>query len=203
KMDGAAPADVQKTRKKPPCESHRRCRADGELNRCLGRDPHIVSDTTFGVSVDATHKIELIIAAVLEPTIDEELIEPLAPSPLHRHACPELRDGQEYAPRQKRQVEDRQLENRGRIPLLERVENDAIPDVHAIGGDKADEDDKQKDSGQNPWRPCAALSPKTSGALPEAPQQGTRLELDCLFVGPLHCRSWNLSHLPEHLPSVS
>ena len=86
-------------------------------------------------------------AAVLEPAIDEKVIEPCAPSPLHRHARAGLHDAQEDACRQKRHVKHGQQQNRVRIAGLQRIENDAMPDVHSIRSAEVQEDDEQKGSG--------------------------------------------------------
>jgi hypothetical protein len=102
-------ADRPQDHDKHRCRQNRRCGASGEFNRRLCRESHVVGDATFGIPVGAAHKIELIIAAVLEPAIDEELIEPLAPSALHRHARAKIQDAQKHTARQKGQVEHRQL----------------------------------------------------------------------------------------------
>src|SRR5262249_55627117 len=104
-MNGERPADRPQNHDEHCYRQNRRCRGGYEFNRGLSGDAHVVSNKTFGALVGTAHKIELITAAVLEPTIDEELIEPLSPSPLHGHARAQMHDGQEDASYQKRQVE--------------------------------------------------------------------------------------------------
>ena len=66
--------------------------AGDEIDGRFGRDPHIVGDAVFRVLVVAADQIELIIAAVLEPAIDQIVGQPLAPAPLQGHARIDLND---------------------------------------------------------------------------------------------------------------
>src|SRR5262249_57059509 len=116
-------------------------------------------------------------AAVLEPAIDEKVIEPFTPSPLYRHARADLHDAQEDACRQKRHVKRRQQQNLVRIAGLQGIKNHAMPDIHAIRSGEVQEDNEQKGSGQKPRHRRTELPPKTGRAVPETPYRIPPLEL--------------------------
>jgi hypothetical protein len=63
----------------------------------------IVGDATGAVR--PAGEIELVAAAVAQPAIQQALVEPGTPAPLHGHAQAELHDADKHAPRQQRQVE--------------------------------------------------------------------------------------------------
>ena len=98
-MDGQCAADRpqdynERSRRQNSC-----CHSSGEIDRRFSRNAHVVSYASFWILVGAANEIELIMAAVIKPAIDETVIEPLAPSPLHRHARANLHDAQQDASR--------------------------------------------------------------------------------------------------------
>jgi hypothetical protein len=164
---------------------HRRGRSDREVDRRLGRDAHVVGDAAFGVLVGAAGEIELVVAAVSEPAIEQEVVEPRAPSPLHRHARADQHDAEEDAACQKRHIQHGQQQHRVRILGLQRVEDDAMPDVHAVGCAEVQQDDEENRRGQEPGEARPARPPEAARALPEAPQQTAPCEAARIVAGPL------------------
>ena len=75
----------------------RRGDAGREVDRGVGRQPDVVGDAVFRILVVAVHEMELIIAAVDEPAIEEVMGQPLAPPPLRCHAGVDLGDDQANA----------------------------------------------------------------------------------------------------------
>ena len=61
------------------------------------------------------------------------------------------------------------------LPALQGVENDAIPDVHAVGGGKGEKDDQQKGGAEQPRDQRLAAPPEAAGETPEATQGMGRL----------------------------
>ena len=149
-LDGHGAADGPEHHDEGRRREHRRCQSDRQLDRRLGRDPRVVGDAAFGIRVRAADEIELVAAAVAKPAIEQAMVEPGAPAPLNGHAQAELHDAHEHAARQQRQVKQRQRQNRTQLPALQGVENDAIPDVHAVGGGKGEKDDQQKGGAEQP-----------------------------------------------------
>ena len=127
----------------------------------------------------------MIIAAVLKPAIDELLGEPLSPSPLGSHARVDLQNAKNDACREQRQVNHREKENRVRILLLQRVENPARPNVHAVRSRKVQKDGEQKESRQNPGQPRPAFAPKSGRVFPKSPQQMGLLRAFDMFRQPV------------------
>src|SRR6266478_2078039 len=111
----------------------------------------------------------MMIAAVLKPAVDELIGEPLSPSPLGGHARVDLEDAKNDACRQQWQVKQRQGENRVRILLLQRVENAAHPNVHAVGSGKVEKDSEHKNSRQSPRHPRPAFASKSGCVFPKSP----------------------------------
>jgi hypothetical protein len=56
-----------------------------------------------------------------------------------------------------------------RILLLQRVENAACPNVHAVGSGKVEKDSEQKNSRQSPRQPRPAFAPKSGCVFPKSP----------------------------------
>jgi len=50
--------------------------ADRKVDRRLGREPHIVGNPIFRVPVIAGHEVQLIVAAIPEPTVEEMVRQP-------------------------------------------------------------------------------------------------------------------------------
>jgi hypothetical protein len=174
---GAADVDRKRSADRPQHDDesrggeNRRGHAGDEIDRRLGRHPHVVGDAVFGVLVVAAHQVELIIAAAGEPTVDQTIVEPRAPAPLHGHARIDLHDAEEHARGQQRDVDHRQEQGRAGIVLFQRVEEPAVPQVHSVGGGEVEQDDDEQRAGQDPRYARPLPAPETGGAGPEPPQQ--------------------------------
>ena len=77
----------------------RRGDAGGEIDR-VGCQPDVVGDAIFRILVIAVHEVQLIIAAVDEPAIEEMMGQPPAPTALRRHAGVDLGNDQANTCRQ-------------------------------------------------------------------------------------------------------
>src|SRR6202023_411241 len=82
--------------------------------------------------------------------------------------------------RQQREVDHREEEDGVAAFVLQRVEDGAVPQVHAVGSRDVEEDDEQQAAGQAPGDGATALAPEAACGLPAAPQpiaapQGLRI----------------------------
>jgi hypothetical protein len=71
-----------------------------KVDRGVGRQPDVVGDAVFRILVIAVHEVELIVAAVDEPAIQQVMSQPRAPAPLRGHAGEDLGNGQANTCRQ-------------------------------------------------------------------------------------------------------
>src|SRR5438128_367192 len=109
--------------------------------------------------------------------------EPCAPAPLHRHLAIDLRNHNADARGEQRKVDQRDNQDSAGIALLERIENLAIPDVHAKGSGKVEQDQDKYQSRQEPCPAFTAyLAPESERALPEAAKEQPSLDLVGILV---------------------
>ena len=173
----AAELDRQRAADRPqhPDEGHRQqnCveHAGREIDRRIGRAAHVVGDAVFRVLVIPADQIELVIAAVPQPAIEQVIVQPGAPAPLRGHARVDLGDDQQNACHQQREIDQRQEQDGAAVALLQRVEDRPVPDVHPIGGGEIEQDGEQDQPGQQPGEPGTVLAPIAFGGSPEPPQQ--------------------------------
>jgi hypothetical protein len=73
-----------------------------------------------------------------------------APAPLHGHARINLRSHEADARRQQGEVDQRKKQDRARFMLFERVEDRAIPQIHAVRYGKIENDCKKDPGRQEP-----------------------------------------------------
>ena len=134
----------------PQHDDERRGRQQGlghaadKIHRRLGRDPHIVGDAVLRIGVIAGHQVELIVPAVREPPVDHAIADPGAPLALQCHAHVDLRDAQEDADRQNREIEQGQFGDCCSIAGLQPIEHRAVPGVHRVCGANQQDDDQQE-----------------------------------------------------------
>ena len=157
-------------------QQHRVEHAGREIDRRVGGAAHVVGDAIFRILVVAADQVELIVAAVAQPTVQQMIVQPRAPAPLRGHARVDLGDDEQHAADQQRKIDQRQEQHRAAVALLQRVEDRAVPDVHAVGGGKIEQDGQQDQSRQQPGEAGAVLAPVAGGSVPEPPQQQTPLE---------------------------
>jgi hypothetical protein len=115
----------------------------------------------------ATNQIELIVAAMLKPTIEQVIGQPGAPTSLHRHAREDQGDCNHNACDKQQKVEHRQPEHGRAVEVLQRVEDGAVPEIHRVGCRQAKQDDNYEDCGEYTRPPPAIVLPIVGGAAPE------------------------------------
>ena len=91
--------------------------AADEIDRRFGRDPHVVGDAVFRVLVVAAHEVELVVAAGLQPAVDQSVGQPLCASAAAR-SCGRRPGRRRSATltRQDREIDQRQRRGRWRLP---------------------------------------------------------------------------------------
>ena len=117
-------------------ERHRRdCGAedaDDEIDRRVGGDTRVVADAALGILMVSRHQIELVVAAVRQPSADQMVGQPRAPLTLDCHAPVHGDDGQRHHGHHK-QHEDKGLRrDRSPVLFLKGVEDVAAPDIHPV-----------------------------------------------------------------------
>ena len=94
----------------------------------------------------AADQIELVIAPVLQPGVEDMIGEPGPPAPLRRHAAIDIGNAKTDAGRSQRKENQREREDGCCILLFEAVENRAIPDIDAVlRGDREQHENEQPD----------------------------------------------------------
>src|SRR5262249_12586522 len=142
-----------------------------EVDGRLGGNPQILRDTGFGVLVVAAYEVELIVAAVCEPTPDNIGGEPGPPAALDRHTQEDLCNDEAGGSGRKRQENDAQEIYGVGIALLDGVENGAVPDIDPVLEADIDADQDQHPDRARPGETIAAPAPVTARADPETRQQ--------------------------------
>ena len=88
---------IEGTADGPEHDDEHGCRQNGlgytadEIDRRFGGDTHIVGDAVLGIGVVAANQIELEIAPLRQPAVDDPVGEPRPPAPLQGHAGVDLR----------------------------------------------------------------------------------------------------------------
>ncbi len=168
---GQRAADVPEHDDEGQRGQHRGGQAGGEIDRRLGGDANIVGDPVFGVLMVAADQVELVVAAVADPAVEQMAAEPGTPAALRRHAGVDLGDRDADAGDQQREIEQRDEQHVRAVALLQGVEDRAIPDVHAVRGGEVQQHDRQQPAGQQPGALAAIPAPVARRAVPEPPQQ--------------------------------
>jgi len=91
--------------------------------RRFGRNPNIIGDTLFRVLVSPPDQIELIVAAVFKPAVQEMIVQPGAPTALCCHADIDLKHHHRNACRQQGEVDQRHIKNGCGVATFERIED--------------------------------------------------------------------------------
>jgi hypothetical protein len=119
----------------------------------------------------ALYQVELIVPAVGEPAIDQVIIEPRAPAALNGHAKVHLRDAEEDAEGEDREIEQGQPEDGGTVATLQGIEDGAIPGIHRVCRADNEENNEQQGRGQHPRAVGPFAGPKSCCRAPEPAQQ--------------------------------
>ena len=132
-------------------------------------------------------EMQLVVAAVGEPTIEQMMGQPFAPAPLRGHARVDLHDEAD-ARREQGKIEQREQQHSAGVALLERIEDHPVPHIHAVGGGEIEQDQQQDRARQQPCstvvRPatqkpealCQNGAAAVGGAISlESPLSGSRL----------------------------
>ncbi len=117
------------------------------------------------------NQIELIIAAIRNPSSNERLCQPGTPAPLNAHPDIDLRGHDKDTSQDEQRKDGSEKIDRRRVAFLNRVKNPAIPDVDAILEADIYADHSQKPERKQPGQPIAATAPEPSRADPETLQQ--------------------------------
>ena len=110
----AADGEVERAADGPQHHDEGRGRQEGrghagnEIDRRLGRDPHVVGDAVFRILVVAAHQVELVVATAGQPAVDQVVDEPFAPASLEGHPGVNLRDVHGHARQQDREIDHRE-----------------------------------------------------------------------------------------------
>ena len=186
------PVDFQAAAHEPQhadeCRRGQECgeNAGGEVDRCLGRDPHVLGETVLRILVFAGDQIELVVAPVVEPAVTDVLGHPGAPAPLDAHARPHHQDRDGDAEDGERNEEPCLVNDGSTVLFLQRVEDFAIPDVDSVACDQLENDEHDECCRHQPGDAALIAGPKSTRRQRKAPYQRPLLIPVRLFVGHGH-----------------
>src|SRR5450631_2995783 len=160
---------------KHPDKRHRRDQgaedADDEIDRRVGGYTRILTDAAFGILMVSRHQIELVIAAVGQPSTDQMVGQPRAPLPLGGHARVHGDNAQHHHGSHKRHEDEGLRRDRGPVLFLKGVEDVTAPDIHPVLESELDENERDEPEGEKPGGSAGVPKPEAAGTLPETSDQ--------------------------------
>src|SRR5262245_22505980 len=120
----------------------------------------------------ALYKVELVVAAFVEPAVTGVLGKPRAPATL----CAHPRRDDHYRDRDagdcERDEQSGLIEDGSAVLFFQRVENFAIPDVQSVLHEKLCENENEQARRHEPGNAALIAGPETERRLPEAAHEG-------------------------------
>ena len=152
--------------------------ADREIDRRVGGDARVLADPVLGIGMVAGNQVELVIAALVHPALEQVIVQPGAPAPLRAHAGIDREHG-EADPADRQRHEDHGLgQDHAGILLLDGVEDVAVPDIDPVLDQELDQHECQQADGHQPGDFPGLAAPESACRAPEQAEQGA----PCLFV---------------------
>jgi hypothetical protein len=188
----AAPRDVERAADRPEDDDERAGRQKRRENTGydvdgrFGCEAGVFADAIFRVVVVALDEVQMVVASLGQPVIEQMVRHPFAPQALHGHLSINIDDCDEDAGREQRKVDHGLEEGFCGVLLLERIEQLPVPDIDPILHVELHKDDDQQRAREDPGSVVAVPAPESAAHSPEASQEPlppTDIRLGLRFVG--------------------
>ena len=123
------------------------------------------------VLVIAGHEVELVVAPLVEPAVDQVIGQPRAPAPLRAHAAVDGEHGEGDAGHRERNEQHRLAQHRRGVLLLDCVEDVAIPDVDPVLDNELQHRDHHQRDGHQPGDGTRLFGPEPTSCAPKSLHQ--------------------------------